>query len=211
MNLPNIYIFTHDSITVGPDGASHQPVEQLVSLRATPNLEVFRPSDANEMIATYQTIAAKKEGPSAIILSRNKTKIKDNTSIQEAKKGAYIVKKEDKNLNAIIISSGEELDTALEVSSLLQEKGYNIRVVSMLSIELFKKQSETYKNEILPSDIKTFVIEASSSYSWYEFVSNGEYLITVDNFGKSASLEEMKKEFKFDTESILEKIEKLLN
>ena len=134
MNLANVYIFSHDSITVGQDGPTHQPVEQLVSLRSMPNLEVLRPADVNEMIGIYKYVFSKKEGPSAIILSRNSTKTKENTSINEVKKGAYIVSKEEKELDAIIVSSGEELDLALDVSKELSEKGYGIRVVSMPSI-----------------------------------------------------------------------------
>lgn len=210
MNLPNIYIFSHDSISVGEDGPTHQPIEQLISLRSMPNLEVFRPADANEMIGTYKIIASKKEGPSAIILGRNKTKLKENTSINDVKKGAYIVKKEEKNISAIIISSGEELDISLEVSKKLKEKGFDIRVVSMTSIELFKKQKKEYKDEILPLGTKVFVVEASSSYSWYEFVYNDKYLITVNEFGKSGSKEDILDNFGFTTEKISDKIEKLL-
>lgn len=210
MDLANIYIFSHDSISVGKDGPTHQPTEQLISLRATPNLEVFRPSDANEIIGTYKVITEKKNGPSAIILGRNTTILKENTSINDVKKGAYIVKKENKNLSAIIISNGEELDLALEVANSLEEKGYDIRVVSMPSIELFKKQEKTYQDEILPFGIKVFVIEASSSYSWHEFVYNDKYLITVDEFGKSGLKEDVLNEFGFTKEQITEKIENLL-
>lgn len=211
MNLNNIYIFSHDSISVGKDGATHQPVEQLVSLRSIPNMEVFRPNDVNEMIGTYKIVASKKQGPSAIILGRNTTAIKENTSINDVSKGGYIVKKENKNISAIIISSGEELDLALEVSKQLEEKGYDIRVVSMPSIELFKKQTQSYQEEILPFGKKVFVIEASSSYSWYEFVYNKKYLITVDNFGLSGAKEDVLNEFGFVTEQITDKIENLIN
>ncbi len=211
MDLPNIYIFSHDSISVGKDGPTHQPVEQLVSLRATPNLEVFRPADSNEMIGVYKYIASKKKGPSAIILGRNDTKVKSNTSIVEVEKGAYIVKKEEKNISAVIVSNGEDLDIALDVADSLQQKGFDIRVVSMPSIELFKKQKQSYRDEILPFGVKIFVIEASSSYSWYEFVYNEKYLITVDQFGYSAAKEDVLNEFSFTKEKITEKIENLLH
>lgn len=210
MNLPTIYIFTHDSFKVGEDGPTHQPVEQLIGLRSMPNMEVFRPADANEVIGTFKYIATKKEGPSAIILGRNKAKIQEETSINDIQKGGYITKKENKNLSAVLISSGEELEITHEVANKLEEKGYDIRVVSMPSIELFKKQPEKYRESLLPLGVKTFVIEASSSYSWYEFVYNEKYLITMDTFGKSGGKKELEKKYKFDVESIENHIENLL-
>ena len=211
MNLANIYIFSHDSISVGKDGASHEAVEQLVSLRSIPNLEVFRPCDVNEIIGTYKYVCSKKNGPSAIILGRNKTKIKTNTSINDVSKGAYIIKKEDKELDAVIISTGEEVDLALDVSDILTEKGFNIRVVSMPSIELFKKQKKSYQEEVIPNDTKVFVIEASSPYSWYQFTNNEEHLFTVNQFGLSGDKEQILEYFGFTREKIADKIEKLLH
>ncbi len=210
MNLANIYIFSHDSISVGKDGPTHQPVEQLVSLRAIPNLEVFRPADVNEIIGTYKIVGSKKNGPSAIILGRNNAKVKENTSITEVKHGGYIVKPEEKHISAIIISSGEELDLALDVADSLQEKGYDIRVVSMPSTSLFKKQKQSYQEEVLPFGKKVFVIEPSSSYSWYDFVYNEKYLITVDEFGKSGDKADILDEFGFTKDKVIEKIENLL-
>ncbi len=210
MNLANIYIFSHDSISVGKDGPTHQPVEQLISLRSIPNLEVFRPNDVNEMIGTYKVVASKKQGPSAIILGRNQTSIKTNTSIVDVKKGAYIVKPEEKHISAIIISSGEELDLALAASKDLEEKGYDIRVVSMPCISLFQNQKQSYQEEILPYGNKVFVIEASSSYSWYEFVYNKKYLITVDSFGYSGDKDSILDEFGFTVSKVVAKIENLL-
>ena len=210
MNLANVYLFSHDSITVGQDGPTHQPVEQLVSLRSTPNLEVLRPADVNEMIGIYKYVFSKKEGPSAIILSRNSTKTKENTSINEVKKGAYIVSKEEKELDAIIVSSGEELDLALDVSKELSEKGYGIRVVSMPSISLFQKQKSSYQEEIIPTNTKVFVIEASSSYSWYFLVNSKDYLFTVDEYGKSGTKEDLMKEYGFTSDKISFRIQNLL-
>lgn len=210
MNLPVTYIFTHDSITIGEDGPTHQPVEQLVSLRSIPNLEVFRPADINELIGTYQYIMNKTNGPSVISLSRNSVNTKNNTSIKDVVKGGYIIKKELKNLSGIIIASGEEVDLALEVANRLEEKGFDLRVVSFISIELFNKQKDEYKQEILPLGTKTFVIEPSSSYSWNQFVYNDKYLITLDKFGKSGSKEEICKQYGFSVDDITTKIENLL-
>lgn len=210
MDLPVTYIFTHDTFRLGEDGPTHQPIEQLISLRAIPNLEVFRPADANEVIGTYKYVMSKKAGPTAIILGRNKSIVQETTSIKDVQKGAYIVKSERKNLGAIIISSGEELQIAIHAAENLEKKGYDIRVVSMPSIEKYHKQTEKYKESLLPLGVKTFVIEASSSYSWYEFVYNKKYLITVDQFGKSAKCEDLEKDFAFDLESITTHIEDLL-
>lgn len=210
MNLPVTYIFSHDSISLGEDGPTHQPVEQLVSLRSIPNLEVFRPCDVNEIIGIYQYIMSKTNSPSVLSIGRNKVDIKENTSIKEVTQGAYIIKKEEKNLSGIIIASGEEVDVALQVSKLLEEKGYELRVVSMPSIELYNKQSQEYKDSLLPLGVKTFVIEASSSYSWYNFVYNDKYLITLDQFGLSGDSSSVYQKYGFDVESIVAKIENLL-
>ena len=210
MNLATTYIFTHDSISIGEDGPTHQPIEQLVMLRSIPNLEVFRPCDMNEIIGTYKYVMGKKEGPSAIVLSRNNVAVKEMTSIKDVTKGAYILKEERKNLGAILIASGEEVDVALAVSEKLEEKGYDVRVISMPSIEKFKSQKQKYREELLPLGVKTFVIEASSSYSWYEFVYNDKYLININEFGCSGNKDDILEKFGFDIESVTEKIESLL-
>ncbi len=210
MNLPVTYIFTHDSISVGKDGPTHQPVEQLVSLRATPNFEVFRPADINEIIGVYQYVMKKTSGPSAIVIGRNEVVPKETTSIKETAKGAYIVRQEETNLAGIIIASGEELDLALETANRLMEKGLDLRVVSVPSLELYKRQDKEYREMLFPLGTKVFVIELSSSYSWHEFVYNDKYLITLDKFGKSGNKEDLYQEFGFDIETIVSKIEGLL-
>lgn len=210
MNLPVIYIFTHDSISVGKDGATHQPVEQLVGLRSIPNLEVFRPADANEVIGVYKVALENGSNPTAIILGRNDVSVQNSTSINEVAKGGYIVKEYERNLSGIIIATGEELEVALEVSERLSRKGYNLRVISMPSIERFKAQEKEYQEELLPIGVKVIVIEASSSYSWNEFVYNDKYLITIDEFGYSGNKEDVMKKTGFDIETIEDRIESLL-
>lgn len=210
MNLPVIYIFSHDSIIIGEDGITHQPIEQLISLRSIPNIEVYRPADLNELIGAYKIALTKKEGPTVIILSKEKAKILDITKANEVIKGGYIVKDNDKKIDGIIISSGNELHTALDVANNLESKGINIRVVSMPSIEKFKKNKKEYQEQILLPTTKKFVIEYSSSYSWHEFVYNKNYLICIDAFGKSGKKEDLLKQYKLDKESIEHKIEELL-
>ena len=210
MDLPVTYIFTHDSISIGKDGPTHQPVEQLISLRATPNMDVFRPADVNEVIGCYRIILEKPSSPSALILSRNDMPILNCTNASNVEKGGYIVKDFQNHKNGIIISSGEELHLALQVANNLQSKGIDIRVVSMPNLERFDKQPKEYLEEVLPVEVKKIVIEASSSYSWNKIVFNPKYLITLDEFGKSGSKDEVYKEYGFDLESLEKKVEELL-
>lgn len=209
MNLPVTYIFTHDSITVGEDGPTHQAVEQLVGLRAIPNLDVFRPSDANEVIGTYKTIFEENK-PACIILGRNKTKIRETSSVPLVAKGAYIIKNEERKLDGIIIATGEEVDLAFDVVNELFEKGYDFRIVSMPSIERYNLLTKEEKEELLPIGIKKFIIEKSSSYSWYQFAYNNNYLFTVNNFGVSGKASDINNKYNFTKEHISLKIEKII-
>ena len=209
MNLPVNFVFTHDSITIGEDGPTHQPIEQLAMLRSIPNHYVYRPCDAKEIIGSWQTIL-NNDKPSSIVLSRNKVNQKDNTDSLSVKKGAYIIRKENEKLHAIIISTGEDVDTALWVSEELYKKGFDIRVVSMPCMELFEEQSSNYKEEILPLGYKTFVIERASTFGWNRYVYNDKYIIGINDFGLSGNKEDVLIELKLDDESILKRIEKLL-
>ena len=209
MDLPVIYVFTHDSISVGEDGPTHQPVEQLASLRAIPNFDTYRPADANEVIGTYKAILELRK-PAAIVLGRNKVRIEDSTSSAEVINGAYIVKKEIKKLEAIIIATGEEVELAINIYNNLLEKGYGIRIVSMPSMSRFEKQEEKYKREILPDNTLTFVIEASSSESWYKYVKNSDCLFTIDNFGSSGKREDVLRKYGFTIDKIQAKIESMI-
>lgn len=209
MNLPVTYIFTHDSISIGQDGPTHQPVEQLVSLRAVPNLEVFRPADSNEVIGSFKTIFENNK-PSCLILGRDKIKILETTSISATSKGAYIVHNEERKLDGIIIATGEEVTLALSVMKLLKEKGYDLRVISMPSIERYNLLTAEEKEELFPVGAKKFVIEKGSSYSWYSFVYKDSYLFTLDKFGTSGTKEEVDSFYGFTKEEISLKIEALL-
>ncbi len=210
MSLPVIYVFSHDSISVGEDGPTHQPVEQLAGLRALPNFDLYRPADANETIGVYKAVLENRK-PAAIVLGRNKVKIQDVTSSSEVKKGAYIVEKERDNLEGIIITSGEELELTMDVYQKLIEKGYGIRVVSMPSMSVFERQDKEYIESVIPKNIKTFVIEASASLSWYKYVKDDDNLFTIDTFGKSGAKDDVLLQFGFDSNVIQEKIERKLN
>ena len=210
MNLSGIYIFTHDSISVGEDGPTHQAVEQLLMLRSIPNLDVFRPADANEVIGAYKAIFAKEQGPSAITLSRNKTPILEETKVNEVEKGGYIVLDTMKKPDAIIMTCGEELHLVLEVVKRLKTKGIEIRVVSMPNLGRFLKQDFEYRESILPVEVRKIVVEAGSSLSWNQLIYNTKYLICLDQFGASGKKDDVYKKFGFDIESLEEKIEQLL-
>ena len=210
MNLQNIYVFTHDSISVGEDGPTHQPVEQLLGLRSLPKFDVFRPADANEVIGSYKAIFEKEEGPSVIALSRNKLPILDCTKANEVEKGGYVALDTVEKPKGIIITSGEELHSVLEAAKNLKVKGLNIRVVSMPNLGRFLKQDEEYIEKVLPVEIRKIVVEASSSMSWNKLIFNSKYLITLDEFGASGKYKDVYKKYGFDSESLEEKIENLL-
>ena len=209
MNLPTTFVFTHDSVMVGEDGPTHEPVEQLAMLRSIPNHYVYRPCDANEIVGSWQSIL-NNDKPSSIILSRSKCKNLDATDPLSVKKGAYIIKKEQKKLFAIIIATGSEVSLALEIAEKLTSKGVGIRVVSMPCMELFEEQSSNYKESIIPIGYKTFVIERASKFGWSKYVYNDKYIMGIDEFGYSGKTEDVLTKLKLDDETIYKRIEKLL-
>lgn len=206
MKLPVIYIFTHDSILVGQDGPTHQPIEQLASLRSIPNVTVYRPCDAKEVIGSWNTMLNQNDSPSILILSRTEVTPLSTSSASSVEYGAYIVRKEEK-LDAVIISSGTEVQVALSLAeNLKREYHIDIRVVSMPSMELFEKQTETYQKEIIPSVKHIFTLEASSTFGWDRYASDKHHILGLDRFGVSGTKEEVLKEMQFDFESLKSKI-----
>lgn len=211
MNIPTIFTFTHDSVAVGEDGPTHEPIEQLVMLRSTPNIDVFRPADLKEVITSYQ-MALSKQNPTAIILSRQDLpNLSKYTSHVNAQKGAYLVKKFD-NPDGIIMASGSELALAVEVSDKLEENNVKYNVVSMLSMEVFNSQPKEYIESILPSDCRRRVsIEMSSAYSYHQYVGLDGLIFSIDTFGLSAPGDEVIEHFGFEHENIVYEIMKLSN
>ena len=209
MNLPVNYIFTHDSINIGPDGPTHQPIEQLAMLRSTPNLMVFRPADANELIGCWD-VMLNSSGPNALVLSRQDVRTLPSTVPEYVKYGAYPVRKERKQLHGIIIATRTEVFTSLLIAEqLYNEIGLDLRVISMPCQELFLMQQERFKNSLIPGGIKTIVVEAGSSFGWYRFVINEKYLMTIDKFGISGTKGEVENYCNFTFEQIKERIRKL--
>ena len=207
-NLPVNYVFTHDSILIGPDGPTHQPVEQLISLRSTPNLNVLRPADINEVLGAWD-VALKSKNPNAIIISRSKLPKLKGTNPEQVKHGAYMIKKERKHLDAILVASGSELKDVLKVSEELDYVGINTRVVSMVSQELFDKQTSEYKKQLLPSDTLIIAFELSTPNNYYKYTSP-KYVIGIDNFGYSGSSSDVTEKMLVDYDSLKSRIEKLI-
>lgn len=209
MNLPVTYIFTHDSVYVGMDGATHEPVEQLSMLRTIPNFITFRPADINEIMGVWEYILKNNCATSLIISKEERSKNK-NTNAKFVKYGAYMVRKEKYHLDGIIIATGQELEMAMDISKELFTMGIDTRVVSMPSMELFLKQNPKYEEQLLPKDIPTFVIEAGATLIWNRFATKPEYIFGVNRFGMSGSRDDVVKYLKIDKVTILEKISKFL-
>ena len=209
MNLPVTYILTHDSITVGSDGPTHQPIEQLATLRAIPNLYVFRPADIKEVIGTWNIIV-NNSIPAVISLPKTEIRAEQGTDILSVLKGAYIVGKEQAIVNAVIIATGAEVQVAKSIQVKLLHEGIDIRIVSMPCMELYNAQPANYKAELFPQGAPIFVIEYGSSFGWEKFVPSSDYLFTVDRFGISASKDDILKYSKVDIDSIVGRIKSLL-
>jgi transketolase len=190
MKLPITYVFTHDSVAVGEDGPTHQPVEHLAALRAIPGLIVIRPADATETAAAWRLALRTTNAPVALILSRQSLPVLDRSLLPSAAglaKGAYILSESDKKPDAILIGSGSEVHICLEAQRLLAKKDVYTRVVSMPSWELFEKTSRSYKDAVLPPDVSIRIgVEAGVGMGWERFVGNAGAFIGVNRFGASA-------------------------
>lgn len=208
MNLPVTYIFTHDSVAIGPDGPSHQPIEQLTSLRATPNLVVFRPADINEVIGCWDYIVNNPK-PVALVLSKNEAHILAGTNGNSTKLGAYVVKPEKERLDCVMVSTGQDFTTTYLISEELRAKGFDIRLVSMPSMELFFEQPTEYQEQVIPKNAKVFTVEAGSTLGWYK-VASPNCAIGIDEYGASGSKKDVLEKVHFDYDSILKKIEEQL-
>lgn len=209
MNLPVTYVFTHDSVTIGYDGPSHEPVEQLSSLRSIPNLITFRPADINEIIGVYEFISKHKR-PVAIVLSKDKKVKLNGTNGKYVSYGAYRIKREQGEMNAIFIATGSEVEIALKLADDLLSYGIDARVVSMPSVEIFKRQNPRYEAQLLPKEVKRFVFEFGSSDAWNRFASGPEYIFGVNEFGYSGRKESILKELNIDYDSMKAKIIELM-
>ena len=214
MGIRPIYVFTHDSIALGEDGTTHQPIEQLISLRSIPNLTVIRPADANETSQAWRVALEHRSGPVALILTRQKLPVIDQSKFASAKnveKGAYILSDCEGKADLIFIATGSEVQLAIAAQEELKKENVKTRVVSMPSWELFEKQIGSYKEEVLPKNIKKRIsIEAGSTLGWHKYITDEGIAIGIDEFGKSAPAEDLMKEFGFTAENVLSKAKSIL-
>lgn len=206
-NLPVTYVFTHDSIAVGEDGPTHEPIEHLASLRTIPNTYVFRPADATETQAAWYLSQKTNDRPTSIVLTRQNLPILENSSFEKVAKGAYVVYETAADFDTILIATGSEVALAIDVARELEKDGSKVRVVSMPSVELFEEQSKEYKEELLPLNIRRRVsLEMGNSALWYKYVGLDGLAIGIDKFGASAPANKVIEEYGFTVEAVVEKI-----
>ena len=210
-----IYVFTHDSIGLGEDGPTHQPIEQIASLRAIPNLVVIRPADANETVEAWKYAINHKGGPVALILTRQKLPILDQNKYGSAKGlqyGAYIVKNSVAKPDLLLIATGSEVSLSLKAAEQLDAEGKNVRVISFPSWEIFEQQSDEYKNQILPAEIKTRVsVEMGIGMGWQKYIGDFGEAISIETFGASAPDNILYEKYGFAVENVVVTAKRVLS
>lgn len=211
MNIPSIFVWTHDSIGVGEDGPTHQPIEHFAALRAIPGLDVVRPGDANEVAQAWKTIISRNR-PVGILLSRQNLPVLDRTLYSPAhnvSKGAYILK-DAKDPDVILIATGSEVSLAVESATLLEASGIHTRVVSAPCLEWFDEQDQNYKDSVLPYDVPKVSVEVGIAQGWHKYIGDKGLAISLEHYGASADAKRLFKEFGFSAESIVASVKKLV-
>ena len=212
MGLPVVYVFTHDSIWVGEDGPTHQPVEHLLSLRAIPNLVVLRPADATETAGAWAAALERERGPSALVLSRQGLPVLETASVDGVARGAYVlVEAAAGGPRLVLVASGSEVSLALAARALLEAEGVAVRVVSMPSWELFDDQDEAYRREVLPPGVPTLAVEAGVSRGWRDYVGASGDVVGLDRVGASAPGRVVAEKLGFSAEIVAERARRLLD
>jgi transketolase len=209
-----IYVWTHDSLALGEDGPTHQPVEHLASLRAIPGMLVLRPSDATETAEAWRVALTHRDGPVGLVLTRQKLPVLDRTTLAPAAglaKGAYVLTKDGGSPDVIVIATGSEVSLALAAHAVLKGEGVASRVVSMPSWELFEAQPRDYQDAVLPPHVRARVsVEAASPFGWERYVGRDGVIIGVDRFGASAPGPVVMREYGFTAEHIVAAAKQLL-
>ena len=206
--LPTIYVYTHDSIAVGEDGPTHEPIEQLAGFRATPNTNVFRPADGNEVAAAWKTALEDTTRPSLLVLSRQNLPVLEHSlelAFDGVDKGAYVVSPQEGEVpQGILIATGSEVNLAVEAQKVLRETGHDVSVVSMPAMNRFEEQSKEYQEAVLPSSVrKRVAIEMGASLGWHRYVGFDGELVTIDKFGASGNGNTVMKEYGFTVENVV--------
>jgi transketolase len=207
-HLPVTYVFTHDSIGLGEDGPTHQPVEHLASLRAMPGLVVIRPCDGNETAVAWQAALERRDGPTALVLTRQNLPVIDRTKMASAEsllKGGYVLEDAPSGRpDVILMATGSEVEIALEAAGTLSDQGVGVRVVALPSWELFEAQDSAYRDTVLPAEVKPRVaIEAGSPFGWERYTGDGGVIIGIDHFGASAPASILYREFGITAENVV--------
>ncbi|HJP64095.1 MAG TPA: transketolase [Mucilaginibacter sp.] len=214
MKIRPIFVYTHDSIGLGEDGTTHQPIEQLASLRSIPNIVVLRPADANETAQAWRVALEHKDGPVVLVFTRQGLPIIDQDKYgkaSELEKGAYILSDSEKTPDVILIATGSEVSLIMAAQEKLKADGVNARVVSMPSWELFEKQSAEYKEKVFPKSVKKrLAVEMASPLGWHKYVTDEGDVLAMHGFGESAPAEELYKEFGFTVDNVVAKAKALL-
>jgi transketolase len=205
MQTSAIFVWTHDSIGLGEDGPTHQPIEHLASLRGIPGLAVVRPGDANETAAAWKAILERPEGPAGLALTRQNVPVLEGTSAEGVAKGGYVLSDASNGEpQLVLIATGSELQMAAEAASVLEAEGVPTRVVSMPCIEWFDEQDEAYRQQVLPSSVKArVVVEAGIAQPWHRFVGDAGEIVSIEHFGASADYQTLFREFGFTTENVV--------
>ncbi len=212
MNIPVAYVLTHDSIGVGEDGPTHQPIEQLAALRSMPNMTVFRPADSKETAAAWYYAVTNGTTPTSLVLTRQKLPLYDGCP-KRALKGGYILKDSKKETpDVLLMASGSEVELIYKAADELAAKGIDARVISIPSFELFEAQDEAYKESVMPKSVRARVaVEALTSFGWHKYVGLDGEVISLDTFGASGNAEVLFKQFGFTVDNVVNKVEKVRN
>ena len=213
MKINPIFVYTHDSIGLGEDGPTHQPVEQTASLRLIPNMAVWRPCDTAESLVAWAEAVKATDHPSSLIFSRQNLPFiqRSEQQLAQIKRGAYVVRAADEGkAQAIIIATGSEVALALDAQTVLAEQGVFVNVVSMPSTNVFDKQDETYRNSVLPQDLPRVAVEAGVTDGWYKYVGLNGKVVGLDRFGESAPAEELFEHFGFTVDNVVAVVKSVL-
>ncbi|GAB1394830.1 transketolase [Rhodocyclaceae bacterium] len=207
-----IYVLTHDSIGLGEDGPTHQPVEQIATLRLIPNMDLWRPCDTVETMAAWTSGVEKLSGPTTLALSRQNLPFvkRDAATIENIKKGGYVLSAAQGTAKAVIIATGSEVDLAMKAQAALAEKGVGVTVVSMPSTNVFDRQDQAYKDSVLPKALPKIVVEAGVTDGWWKYVGGAGKVIGLDRFGESAPAGVLFKEFGFTADNVVKAVESLI-